>query len=859
MAVNNPVKKILILAANPKGTTPLRLGEEVREIDEGLRRSQNYSQFLLTQKWEVRYRDVYRAMLDVKPQIVHFCGHGAGEQGLAFEDETGQVQLESAESIAALFELFTKRDLECVVLNACYSEVQAGAISQHVKYVIGMNAAIGDKAAITFAVAFYDALGAGESIEFAYKLGCIQLVRMGEQQTPVLKKRPNLNRKHLRLLPKQNLPPQSNEFIGRKVELNRLMEVLSEEHAAHIITVDGIGGVGKTALVLEAVYRCLEASHSIETVFGIPIFDAIIFTSAKENYLLPTGIVPKIKTERTLREIYRTISLTLDEPTITQATPEDQFEEVKKCLRKQRTLLIVDNLETIENKNNIISFLYDLPRNVKSVITTREQNVIHVPIRLESLPKSDSVRLIEQQANEKNVTLSIEDQERIYIAAAGIPAVIVYVVGRLATSNSIETVIEDLASADGDVARFCFQKSVEEIRGKAAHKLLMALAIFQDPPVRDALVDVAGLKTEPINLVNKSLERLQQLSLVHQQEGRYIMLSLTRDYALAELATHTDLEKEMRERWINWYLNFAKKYGRDAWEEWQIKYDYLELEWENIQAVLDWCAAQERYIDIKTLWKRVNRYANIYVCWDDRVLWLDWLINAAEKRGDWATFVYALSRQGWILTLTSRQKNLEEADIILEQAWNLREHVDFGVQDYLAKTIGALRIRQGRYEEAHYWLDIKEELVKKANFDEKESMRYSTTAPYYRAEIYYLQGNYEEAKRLYQQVQQQADDTNYQRRVNYAQNRLAYIAIQQGNLEEAEKLLQPSLDIASRNKDQRLVANYQYTYAQLEKVRGNIEKACQWAYNALAGFNRFGMTKEAEEIHLFIDSLGCNN
>ena len=34
-------QKILILTANPKGTTPLRLDEEVREIDAGLQRAQH--------------------------------------------------------------------------------------------------------------------------------------------------------------------------------------------------------------------------------------------------------------------------------------------------------------------------------------------------------------------------------------------------------------------------------------------------------------------------------------------------------------------------------------------------------------------------------------------------------------------------------------------------------------------------------------------------------------------------------------------------------------------------------------------------------------------------------------------------
>jgi tetratricopeptide (TPR) repeat protein len=846
-------KKILILAANPKGTTPLRLGEEVREIDEGLRRAKNRDQFIIQQRWEIRSRDIYRAMLDVHPAFVHFCGHGSGAQGLAFENEIGQLQLETSESLAALFDAFSERGIECVVLNACYSEVQAKAISQHINYVIGMSNAISDKSSILFAVAFYDALGAGESVEFAYKLACSQLIRMGESNVPILFKK-NLNRAQLRSLPKQNLPPQTNEFIGREAELKRLMEILSEAHAAHIITIDGIGGVGKTALIIEAAYRCLEAIHD-ESISNVPRFEAIIFTSAKENYLLPTGITPRIGTERTLRDIYRAISITLDDLTIIQATPEEQLERVQKSLSKQHVLLIVDNLETIENKDSIIGFLYDLPRTVKSVITTREQTVIHAPIRLDCLLKGDSLKLIQQQLNEKSVILTEEEQEYLYELTSGIPAVILYAIGRLACSDSLETVLGDLSSANGDVARFCFEKSFDELDGNLAQKLLMALSFFHTSPIRDALVEVAGLKSEPMILLNKALERLQQLSLVQHQSGRYGMLPLTRDYVLAKLSSYPALEKEMRQRWVSWYISYAEEYGRDAWEEWQVKYDYLEVEWQNIQAVLDWCSSQERYTDIKELWQKINRYANIYVCWDDRVLWHNWLAHAAERRGDWATFVYALSRQGWTLTLAGREKNLEEANRILIQAWELRHHASVGIQDYLAKSLAALCIRQGRYTEAHHWLNMKEALVNQADFEDKDRIRYSTTVPYYRAEIYYLEGNYEAAKELYQQVRQQARDSDYQRRFNYIQNRLAEIAIKQGDLVEAEKLLLPSLDIANRNKDQRLVTSYQRSYAYLERERGNPEKAREWATEAFNGFNRFGMIREEEEMRLFLSDL----
>ncbi|NEP20209.1 MAG: TIR domain-containing protein, partial [Leptolyngbya sp. SIO4C1] len=77
---------ILFVAANPKETERLRLGQELREIAEGLQRAQKRDQFNLEQRSAVRPLDIQRAMLDVEPQIIHFSGHGAGEQGLVFED-----------------------------------------------------------------------------------------------------------------------------------------------------------------------------------------------------------------------------------------------------------------------------------------------------------------------------------------------------------------------------------------------------------------------------------------------------------------------------------------------------------------------------------------------------------------------------------------------------------------------------------------------------------------------------------------------------------------------------------------------------------------------------------------------------
>ncbi len=185
------ILRILFLSADPTNASRLRVNEEFREIQEKLKLAQLRDQCKLElPQLSVRPTDITQALLDMQPQIVHFSGHGASTGALCFENQTGQIQFIQPEALAALFEQFSNQ-VKCVLLNACYSEIQAKAISEHIEYVIGMNKAIGDKAAISFAIGFYQALGAGRTIEDAFKLGCIQieLQDIPEHQTPALLKK----------------------------------------------------------------------------------------------------------------------------------------------------------------------------------------------------------------------------------------------------------------------------------------------------------------------------------------------------------------------------------------------------------------------------------------------------------------------------------------------------------------------------------------------------------------------------------------------------------------------------------------------------------------------------------------------
>jgi len=321
-------------------------------------------------------------------------------------------------------------------------------------------------------------------------------------------------------LPKQRLPPQTNEFLGRKSDLEKLLQFMSLDYRAPIITVSGMGGVGKTALVLQAAYLCLEYRYLHETRGDLrllstpdlevlpPQFEAVIFVSAKESNLLPTGITAKIKRQVSLLDIFQAIATTLNAPAITQTIdPIEQFQKVKDTLSAQTTLLIIDNLETIEDKEEIISFLSDLPNTTKAIITSREQQVIYASLRLDVLAKIDSLQLIRQQAMDKNVNLNDQEILQLYHRFSGIPVALIYAVGQLANGISLESLIEINSLPFQDIGKFCFESLVHSISHKPAYQLLLAVAIFHQNPRREALIAVAGLELNDV-IANESLTKL---------------------------------------------------------------------------------------------------------------------------------------------------------------------------------------------------------------------------------------------------------------------------------------------------------------------------------------------------------------
>ena len=179
--------KVLFLSANPVATPKLQLDEEIRQIGIKLRAAEYRDAFDFVPRFAARPDDLLQALLEHKPEIVHFSGHGSAAQQLIFVDDQGNEKPVTKEALVHLFRTL-KDNIRLVLLNACSTRPQAEAIAETIDCTIGMRKPIGDEAAIVFAASFYRALGFGRSVKEAFELGkaALLLESIPEDKTPEL-------------------------------------------------------------------------------------------------------------------------------------------------------------------------------------------------------------------------------------------------------------------------------------------------------------------------------------------------------------------------------------------------------------------------------------------------------------------------------------------------------------------------------------------------------------------------------------------------------------------------------------------------------------------------------------------------
>jgi hypothetical protein len=186
--------RVLFLASDPfRDRASLRLDEEVRAIDQALRKGRAREGVELIPHFATRTRDLQDALLRHDPQVVHFAGHG-GSGVIYLGDEQGRPRPVGKEALAKLFGIL-REWIRVVILNGCDTLSTVEALGEVVDYAVGMNRPLSDPAAAVFAQAFYGALAMGQTVQASFDLAVNQLELEGsaEAATPVLRIRPGVD------------------------------------------------------------------------------------------------------------------------------------------------------------------------------------------------------------------------------------------------------------------------------------------------------------------------------------------------------------------------------------------------------------------------------------------------------------------------------------------------------------------------------------------------------------------------------------------------------------------------------------------------------------------------------------------
>jgi hypothetical protein len=159
--------RILFLSANPWTTSRILVDKEAREIFERLDEGTHRERIELIKHTAIRPGDLQRLLMKHEPHIVHFSGHGSKTKRLILEGAPGRGKQIDPQGLVEVFRLYSAH-LRLVVLNACFTKEQASAVTDAIDYSIGISRAIGDRAGVIFAGAFYRALGFGKSVPTAF-------------------------------------------------------------------------------------------------------------------------------------------------------------------------------------------------------------------------------------------------------------------------------------------------------------------------------------------------------------------------------------------------------------------------------------------------------------------------------------------------------------------------------------------------------------------------------------------------------------------------------------------------------------------------------------------------------------------
>lgn len=623
-----------------------------------------------------------------------------------------------------------------------------------------------------------------------------------------------------------NLPqPDYEEFIGREAEQTQIHSLLRPHpYSRHyLIVIDGIGGIGKSALALEIAHYYL---RNYNTLPAEERFEAIIWTSAKNNVLTADGIAPRRQIMRTLDDTYTAIAVALQRDDITRAQSDDEDEIVRRALTQQRTLLLVDNFETVDDED-VLTFLREIPDPTKVIMTTRHRIDIAYPIRLLGMSWDEAQALIGKECARKAVKVTEVQSRQLYERTGGIPLAIVWSIAQIGIGYSIEAVLMRLEQHTGSIAKFCFEEVVSQIRDKPAYKLLIALALFKTDASRLALGYVSNLS---ILERDEGLVELVKLSLINKSGERFYMLPLTVSYCLSEPNFPT-LKNELQLRQAIFYLDFLEKQHLPQ----DRVLDQVQPEFNNIFSIMEWCFSEERYEEFAILVRRIEYFLWIAGNWK---AWNEYTERGLKIALSLNQKPLAARLMRSIAAMRQSQGELEKAeDLTIQALTNYAELGDFSGQAVCLKRLADIQVSKGKPKEARETLSNALNLA--TTIDDQLLL---TRIQRSLTEVDIIEGKLNEAYDRIESVRKTLEvELKTNRGLATTYHFLGRIMALQHNYRLAEEYFSRSLNMSNTGSSPRNKALTLYYLAKMEYERGSFSKARELVEESSVIFSDLGL------------------
>ena len=307
-----------------------------------------------------------------------------------------------------------------------------------------------------------------------------------------------------------NIPPSQTQYVERKELESKLKSQLLIEHHP-IVSLAGLGGIGKTSLALQVIHGLVREDK--------PRFEVVLWFSARDIDLLLQGPRPVTPRGVTLKDFAKQ-SVDLLEPDGRSKKGFDTIQFFASQLTSSghgSILFIFDNFETVENPSELYTWIDSFVRSPNKVlITTRIRKSFDAdfPVRVDGMTRVECEQLIDSMSKSLDVDGIVDSTYRdsIISESEGHPYVIKVLLGEAARIRTRRKVERIIASSD-EILTALFERTYAALT-PAAQRTLLTLASWRSMVPEIAVQAVMLRPANERMPIEAVIDELLQSSLV---------------------------------------------------------------------------------------------------------------------------------------------------------------------------------------------------------------------------------------------------------------------------------------------------------------------------------------------------------